>query len=154
ESGENPSVLLVRQMKLGAHRRRQRGERLAVEVVDGRREDEDAQHPPAPRVRHWNSMVATSPTVASLAFVLGKYSMVTRRGAWRPQVNVCSPPPRIATWDASGTSSRIVFALSTSTSRRACLPMQSTCFSVPAVCPEGFGPSHQATGLSPDAETA
>ena len=44
-------------------------------------------------------MVATSPAVASLALVLGKYSMTTRRGGCFPQPSVCSPPPSMATCD-------------------------------------------------------
>ena len=86
ESSENPAVLLAREMEIGAQQRRESGQRLAVQIIDGGGEHEDGKNPPAvaPRRgwvrRHWNSMVATSPAVARRASALGKYSMVTRRG--------------------------------------------------------------------------
>src|ERR1022692_4759598 len=50
------------------HQRREGGQCLPVQVVDGGREHEDAQHYPTVWAGlHWNSMVATSPLVDSLA---------------------------------------------------------------------------------------
>ena len=69
------------------------------------------------------------------------------RGFCRPQPSVCSPAPRIATLPGSGTSSLTVLWSSLSTTRRACVPRQSTCFSMPRILPPGLGPSHHGTAF-------
>src|ERR1039458_10013483 len=140
EGAEDPAVLRAREMKLRPHQRGQRGERLAVEIVDGGGEHEDRQQEPAEARRtigvdHWNSMVATSPAVASLTLGLGKYSMATRRGFCTPHPRFNWPPPATKTC-AGSTRSLTVLWSAPSTTRRACLPRQSTCLSVPVILPE------------------
>ena len=71
--------MLARQVEIGAQQRRERRQRLTVEIVNGGGEHEDGENPPAVAVRadgwvHWNSMVATSPAVARRVSALGRYS--------------------------------------------------------------------------------
>src|ERR1019366_6903499 len=153
EGRENQAVLRIGKMEFGADQRRQRGQRLPVQVIDGGREHKYRQHQPAEARgvggrRHWNSMVATSPAVPKRALGLGKYSMATRRGFCAPQPSASSPRPMMATLCGSVTSSFTVLWPSPSMTSRACEPRQSTCLRVPASLPEGLGPSHQGTALS------
>src|SRR5579862_3108263 len=136
-------------MEFGAYQGRQCSQGLAVQVVYRRREHEDAQHYPAGAVCiHWNSMVATSPLVASLALGLGKYSTFTRVSFCAPQLSRSWPPPIRATWAGSTTSNFTVIRSWFSTTKRRRLPRQSTCFSTPVATPDGCGPSHHGTTFS------
>src|SRR5579885_2297151 len=112
EGGEDQAIVGIGEMKFGAQDGCKRGQRLAVEIVDRSGEDEDGKHQPAARLPgrlHWNSRVATSPTVASLGLDFGKYSTVTRRAFWGPHPKVVSPPPRIVTREGSGIRRRMIF---------------------------------------------
>src|SRR5579863_29252 len=114
-------------MELGLYHGCERGQRLPVEVIDGRGEHENRKHEPTIRrqgwkpVRfgftHWNSMVATSPAVARRALDLGKYSMTTRRDFCGPQPSASSPPPVITILAGSATSSLTSFLSSPWTTR-------------------------------------
>src|ERR1017187_10081397 len=142
-------------MEFIGYRCRELRERGPVQVVDRGGEHEHRQQQPAQAsgiggAGHWNAMVATSPTVARRALGLGKYSMVTRRAFCTPQPRLCSPPPEIAIWPGSVTSSFTILRSSPSTSRRACLPRQSTCLRLPLSLPDGAGPSHHGTAFGSD----
>src|ERR1035437_2746529 len=163
EGAADQTVLRVGKVELVSQHRRQGGERGAVQVVDGGGEHEYRQHQPAVARSvvdlsaglvhwncHWNSMVATSPAVASRALAFGKYSTVILRGFCAPQPSDTSPLPVYTTFDGSATSNFTSLCAASSMERRACcLGRQSTCFSVPLTLPSGFGPSHHGTGLSP-----
>src|ERR1039457_585310 len=98
-------------MELRPHQRRERGQRLPVQIVDGGAQHKYAKHHPSVGAGlHWNSMVATSPLVASLGLALGKYSTLMRRAPCAPQVSLVSPvPPRKAPCPGSATSSLMIF---------------------------------------------
>src|ERR1039458_10258256 len=161
EGAADQTVLRVGKVELAHQHGRQRGQRGAVQVVDRGGEHEDRQHPPAVARSlvnlgaglvhwncHWNSMVATSPAVASLALAFGKYSTVILRPFCTPQPNDASPLPAYITFDGSATSNLTSLCAASSMVRRACcLGRQSTCLSVPLTLPSGCGPSHHGTGL-------
>src|ERR1019366_392139 len=117
EGAADQTVLRVGKVELAHQHGRQGGQRGAVQVVDRGGEHEDRQHPPAVARSlvnlgaglvhwncHWNSMVATSPAVASLALAFGKYSTVILRPFCTPQPNDASPLPAYITFDGSATS--------------------------------------------------
>ena len=108
EDAADPAVLRVGEVKLAHHRGRHGGERGAIQIIDRGGEHEDRKHQPAPAVRHWNSMVATSPVVARRALLLAQNSTTMRRAFCAPQPSVCSPPPVIVIWPGLTTSSRSV----------------------------------------------
>src|SRR5207245_7918857 len=109
---QDPAVICVAQMEFRANQRSERGQRLAIQIIDAGRKKENADDQPAvPQSggrRTWhqgNWIVATSPTVAILALRLAKYSTRMRRGFCAPHPSFSSPPPRMATEDASGINS-------------------------------------------------
>src|SRR5262249_9991385 len=96
ECGQHQPELRIRNLELRFDRGRQRGKHLPVKVIDGGGKHEYCQQEPSVAgrrrvARHWNSMVATSPAVASLGLGLGTNSTVTRRG-------FCTPHPSVACW--------------------------------------------------------
>src|SRR5207244_1917135 len=129
-------ILRVGQSEFLFQQRSQCRKSGTVQDIDRRREREYRQHQPAVGrgvVRgHWNSMVATSPAVASLALAFGKYATLILRGFCTPHPSDTSPLPVYTTFDGSATSSFTTLCDASSMNRRACsLGRQSTCLSVP-----------------------
>src|ERR1019366_7052333 len=160
EGAADQTPLRVRQVKLVGQNGPQGGQSGTVQVVYRGGEHEYRQHQPAVArsvdlsagLVHWNSMVATSPAVASRALAFGKYSTVILRGFCAPQPSDTSPLPLYTTFDGSATSNfTSLCAASSMESRACCLGRQSTCLSVPLTLPSGLGASHHGTGLSPEA---
>src|SRR5262249_23236913 len=135
---------------------REHGQRLTIQIVHAGGKHEHTENPPAIARSgdgaHWNSMVATSPAVANLESVLGKYSIVTGRFFCTPQESVAARAPANATLLGSAISSFTTLWSDDSTVRRACcFGRQSTCFNTPVILPVGCGKSDHAIGFSVDA---